>query len=176
MIHFASVPPHLRHRLLDLLLLPVALLVVLLEDLLWRGAKFVLRWVSRQPPAAWLRERLARLPGWAALPLFLLPELAARLGDIWFALLLYRGRATAAVAVYALVRVVSTLVAVFIWQSCSVALLQMRWFARIIAGIETLREWSVAMTVRLRHRLGLAGGVALRIRLLQRALLMRFRP
>ena len=171
MTQFTAAPPCWRRRLLDLLLLPLALLAILLEDLLWRGAKWLLGWINALPAAGRLRTMLGRLPGWAALPLFLIPELAARLGDIWFAVLLVEGRVVSAAAIYAVVRVISTLVAVFIWQACSVALLRMGWFARLIAWIEAARDWALALSTYLRERVRYGGALTLRVRLLQRAVL-----
>ena len=172
--------PRWLRRLQDSLLLPIALVVIVLEDVLWRGARVVLRQLNGLPAIAALRTQLGRLPGWAALPLFLLPELAGRLGDIWFALLLYRGHLVRAVLAYAAVRALATLLAVFIWQACSVALLQMRWFAAVVGWIERVRDWALASTAVLRAKVRLLrwrgrAGATHRVRVLRRGLLGWFR-
>jgi hypothetical protein len=62
-----------RRHLLDALLLPAALVVVVVEDVIWAGAKAVLRWVARLRVVQRLQTEMGRLPGWAALPLFAIP-------------------------------------------------------------------------------------------------------
>ena len=147
------IPSSWRQRLLDALLLPLALLAIVLEDVLWRGARAILLRIAALPATIALRQWLGRLPAWAALPLFLVPELAARVGDLWFAVLLYQERLAAAVLEYALVRVLATLVAVFIWQSCSQALLSLRWLAWCIDWIAFARDWTQVYVRRLRGQL-----------------------
>jgi hypothetical protein len=172
--------PRWRQWLLNLLLLPLALLVIVAEDLLWRGARSVLLGVSELPAVGLLRNNLARLSGWAALPLFLVPEIAGRIGELWVAVLLYRGHLVSAVLVYALVRLVATLIAVFIWQACSVALLRLRWFALIVGWVTDARDWTFAKTARLRARVTrlttrAEGGLLHRVHMLRHMLLQRTR-
>ena len=170
--------PRWLRRVQDALLLPLAIVIIVLEDVLWRGAKLLLRRTSELSAVASLRVRLGHLSGWAALPLFLVPEIAARLGELWVAVLLYQGRIVAAMLVFGLVRLVATLIAVFIWQACATALLRLRWFARMVAWIGFARDWALARTAWLRgraKRLGLRaeGGVIHRVHLLRRIMLAR---
>ena len=165
-------PPRWRWRLWDLLLLPLALLLILLEDVLWQGAVAVLRGLSALPPLMRLRLWLGTLSGWAALPLFLVPELAGRVGEVWVALLLLRGHLASAVLVYCLVRLVALLIAVFIWQACAPALLQLAWFARIIGWIEQARDWALARTRAVRDRLRVLRGRGVQ-RVLHRVQMLR---
>jgi len=139
-----------RRRLRHLLLLPLALLLVLLEGVIWRGANALLRGLVHLPALAATSRVLSRLSGWAALPLFLLPEAAARVGELWTAVLLIEGHVVSAVLVYVLVRVAATLVAVFIWQACSAALLRLPWFARMVRWVTAARDWALAQTAPLR--------------------------
>lgn len=136
----------------DLVLLPLALLLVVVEDVLWRGARAVLRTLNHQPAVQGLRGRIARLPAAAALPLFLVPEAAGRAGEVWAAWLLYRRHVTSAVLVYGLVRLLAALIAVFIWQACAPTLLRLAWFARLAAWVEAVRDWALARTAPLRAR------------------------
>lgn len=150
-----------RRRLRDAVLLPVALVVILVEDVVWQGSLALLSRVSRLPFMQATRRALSRLSGWAALPLFLIPEAAGKVGELWAALLLVHGHVVSAVMAYALVRLVATLIAVFIWQACSVALLRLAWFARIIGWIEMARDWALARIAPLRavvRRLTSRGG------------------
>ncbi len=142
-----------RGVLRDALLLPVALLLVLLEDVVWRGAHALVRQLAGLAAVAVLRRRLARLPGWAALPLFLVPEVAGRGGELWAAWLLYRGHPKSSVLVFVVVRLVATLIVVFIWQSCEPALMRLAWFALASVWVRTVRNWALARTAGLRRRL-----------------------
>lgn len=137
-----SRPQRWRHRLFVALLLPLALLLVVVEDVLWRGARALLRRAARWRPLVALQHQLGRLSGWAALPLFLVPEVTARVGEVWVAVLVAHGRIGTAVLVYAVVRLLATLIAVFIWQACAPALLRLPWFARIAAWIGRVRDWA----------------------------------
>ncbi len=160
------------------MLLPVAVLVVLLEDVVWRGARAILRRVTELPAMAALRDWLARLPGWAALPMFLVPEAAGRAGELWAAWLLYRGHPKSAVVVYAVVRIAATLVVVFIWQACEPALMRLGWFAWASGIVRAVRDWALARTAVLReslHRVAAGRTVARRIGAMRRRLLARMR-
>jgi hypothetical protein len=177
-VSVAGLSPRWRRRLGDIFLLPLAVLLVLVEDVLWRLARRALREITVWPPMQALRDRLSRLSGWAALPLFLVPEMAGRVGELWVGVLLYRGHLVSAVLVYAAVRLLATLIAVFIWQACSAALLRLPWFARVVGWVLAARDWSLARVAPIRDRLRrlLArerGGVLHRARLLRLTVLGR---
>lgn len=167
----------------DVLLFPVALLVVLLEDVLWVAARNLLRtisdlWLFRQ-----LRRGLGWLPGWAALPCFAIPELLGRVGEIWAFSLLLHHRLVAGVLAYIAVRSVATLIVLFIFQACEPALMGLRWFAWSIGRLQAARDWARARLApvmgRLRASIGGSRGrlgtrfLALRRRLQRRPLWAR---
>jgi hypothetical protein len=149
-----------RRHLLNALLLPAALVAVLLEDVIWAGARAVLRWVARLRAVRHLQARMARLPGWAALPLFVIPEGVAKVGEAWAVTLLVRRHVVSAVVVYALVRLASTLLAVFVYMACEPALLRMPWFAASVRWVLAVRDWSLAQLAPLRMRLHAAADEA----------------
>jgi hypothetical protein len=131
-------------RLLNVLLLPVALVLVVFENVLWAGARFLLHRVLHLAVIQGLRLWLAHLPGWAALPMFLVPEGVGRMGEVWSFVLLYRRHAVSATLVYILVRIVAMLIAVFIYQACEPELLRIRWFARTVGWLTVARDRAVA--------------------------------
>ncbi|MCC6718845.1 MAG: hypothetical protein IT555_13255 [Acetobacteraceae bacterium] len=137
--------PRLLRRLLNIVLLPLALLMVVLEDVVWAGALAVLRALRQAPPIRALDARLRSLPGYAALPLFLVPEVLGKLGEVWSIALLAGGHTVAAVEAYVLIRLVCTLIAVFIYQACEVALLRIRWFAVGVGWVHAVRAWALAL-------------------------------
>lgn len=129
-----------RKRLADLLLLPPAIVVVLVNDLAWTGAKALLRLLGRIAGLERLRARMARLPVWLALTLFLIPEVASHLGTVAAAVALVERGPIAAVVVYVVTKATATLIAVWIYQACEPALLTVRWFARLHAWLSALRD------------------------------------
>jgi hypothetical protein len=142
-----------RRYLLDALLLPAALVVVVFEDVVWGGARAVLRALERLPPVRGLHRQMGRLPGWAAVPLFLVPEGAARAGEVWAVALLLRGHTVSFLLVYLLVRLFATLLAVFVYQACKEALLRIGWFAMMARWIQAARDWALAKLQPLRDRM-----------------------
>jgi hypothetical protein len=140
--------------LLNLLLLPVAFVLVVLESVLWAGVRTLPHRVLHLAAIQGLRLWLAHLPGWAALPMFLVPEGVGRIGEVWSFVLLYRRHAVSAALVYILVRLVAVLIAMFIYHACEPALLRIRWFARMVAWLVVLRDWTVALLNRPLRALG----------------------
>src|SRR5579872_5988485 len=84
------------NRCLDLLLLLPALLLVVLEHVLWAGSRAILRSVAGlglvRAAALWL----GMLPPYAAVPLFLVPDLCSHAAGIWATILLARGHVVTA--------------------------------------------------------------------------------
>ena len=147
---------HPRNRLLrwllDTLLLPLAIVIVLIEDVLWKGALLVLRRVNAWPPVRALQIRLGQLPATIALPLFLIPEVLSHVAGAYATLLLAQGRWAAALAVGVLVKGSSMLVIVWIYQSCAETLLQVAWFARLHHWALAARDWAIAAVAPIRAR------------------------
>jgi hypothetical protein len=137
--------PRPPRRLANLLLVPLALLLLVLEDVVWAGIAALLAQLHQAPPVAALARALARLPGPIALPLFLIPEAVGKLGELWSLALLAQGRPLAAAEAYVGVRLVSLVIAVFIYRACEPALLRIAWFARAVAWVHAARDWAVAL-------------------------------
>ncbi len=142
-------PPRRRWvRLLrDILLLPPALLYVIVEQLFWVGAKTLLRQAARIPLVRSIQNSLHRLPPWAVLPLFLVPELFSHAGGFWASDLLVHRAWVAALLVGIFIKGTATLMEVWIYQSCEEKLLSVRWFARLHRQLMRGREW-VAVRIR----------------------------
>jgi len=134
--------------------------VVVLEDVVWAGSRAVLRALVRLPPVRQLHHRMGRVPGWAALPLFLVPEAVGRAGEVWAVALLARGHTVSFLLVYTLVRLLATLLAVFVYQACETALLRIAWFAVLVRWTLASRDWALAKLHPLRGRLHAAARLA----------------
>ena len=131
-------------RSIDAVLLPFALVVVLIEDVLWAGAKALLGELNRLRFVRDLRVAISRLPARYALPLFLVPEIVSHMGEIATAVLLAQGCFEAAVIVAVLGKGLATLIVVWIYQACAPTLLKVRWFARAHHAVLELRYWTLA--------------------------------
>lgn len=138
-------------RLLDVLLLPVALLMVLIEDVLWDAARAILRRVAALPPVRRARGWVAGLPASAVLPLFLLPEAVSHLAGFAATVLLAQGHVWAAVLLAVLVKGGATLVVVWIYESASATLLTVGWFARLHAAVLAARGWALGKVAPMRQ-------------------------
>ncbi len=138
--------------LLDTLLVPIAVVIVLIEDVLWAGALALLRRVNDLPAVRALRVQLERLPAAIALPLFLVPESVSHIAGAYATVLLAQGRVKAAILVGGLVKGLCTLLLVWIYQCCEETLLRVAWFARLHHWALAARDWAKAKFAPLRAR------------------------
>ena len=133
--------------------MPVALLLILAEDVIWRGASAGLRQLRQLAAVRRVAAWLGALPGWLALVLFLIPEAVGRLGELWALVLMAQHHLSSAIAVYVLVRLLAALLAVFVFQSCEPALMRIAWFATLMRWIRAARDWAMALIRPTRDRL-----------------------
>jgi hypothetical protein len=131
----------LLSRALDLLLLPPALLVVVLEHVLWAGSRAILHGIASLGIVRAAQLWLGLLPPYAAVPLFLVPDLFSHAAGIWATVLLAQGHVVAATMIAVLFKGVATLVLVWIYQACEPALLRVAWFAQLHHGVLAARRW-----------------------------------
>jgi hypothetical protein len=136
--------------LLDALLIPLAVLIVLIEDVLWAGALRLLRGLSDLPALRAAQARVGRWPAAVALPLFLVPETLSHIAGAYSTLLLAQGRLLSAILVFTLVKGVCTLVLVWIYQACEATLLRVTWFAWLHHHALLARDWALALVAPLR--------------------------
>jgi len=138
--------------LLDTLLIPIAVLLILLEDVLWAGALAALRRLDDLPAVQFLRVRLERLPASIVLPLFLVPEALSHLAGFYVTVLLAQGHVGAALAMIT-VKLVCKLLLVWIYTTCEETLLGVPWFARFHHWTMRLLDWAKAQVGPLKARL-----------------------
>ena len=126
-------------RLRDAVLLPLALLLVPIDWALREGSRLLRRW----RPLRRLETRMAKLPAWAILPLFLIPEGMSHIGGFYAAYLLAHRKILAATVVAVLIKGVGLLIALWIYQACRPALMTIRWFAWAHGKVEAARHWGL---------------------------------
>lgn len=147
----------LSRRLRDAVLLPFALLLVLFEMTL----QGIARLVRHFGPLRRLEAALARLPPWAILPLFIIPEAMSHIGGFYAAYLLSQRQYLAATLVAVLIKGVGVVIALWIYQACRPALMTIRWFAWLHGKVEAARAWAM---LRIRPSLNRARAVLREIR------------
>ena len=133
------------------MLLPPALVLVVVEHVLWAGSRAILRGIAGLGPVRAAQRWLGLLPPYAAVPLFLVPELCSHAAGIWATVLLARGHVVTATLIAVLFKGTATLVVVWIYQACEPALLRVAWFARLHNSVLAARRWVLDRVAPLRE-------------------------
>jgi hypothetical protein len=110
-----------------------------LEEWLWDRLASLMAAVSRLPAVRAAARRIAALPPYAAIALFLIPVAIMfpfKLAGLW---LLARGRVGAGVAVFVVAKVLGTSLITWIFVQCRETLLTVGWFAALHACYLRLR-------------------------------------
>ncbi len=122
----------MRLWLKRLLALPVALLL-LFEEWGWEPLQRAAAWLARWAPLRGLEARIAALPPYAALAVFVLPSLAllpVKLAALW---LIGHGHALAGAGVIVAAKLLGTAVLARLFSLTQPALMTLPWFARAYA-------------------------------------------
>ena len=122
-------------------------LLILFEEWGWEPLQRAIGWVTRLPPLAWIERRIARLPPYAALAVFILPTLLlvpVKLAALW---LIGIGRTGLGLAVIVIAKLVGTALLAHLFKLTQPALMRLAWFAHWY-GRWTV--WKEALLVRIR--------------------------
>jgi hypothetical protein len=123
-------------------------LVILFEEWGWEPLHRAMVWLGRWPPLAWLERRIAALPPYAALALFLLPTLLllpVKLAALW---LIGQGQKVLGLAVIVIAKLVGTALVARLFQLTQPALMTLPWFARLYAR---WTAWKLSLLARVRE-------------------------
>jgi hypothetical protein len=144
------------HRLLRPLLILLAL-VFLFEAWLWDHLAPIVGWIVARIPLRALKEKLGafieRLPPAATLVVFIIPILVLLPFKILGVWLLAHGHWLDALAVLAIVKVVSLGVTAFVFDLTRPKLLQMEWFRRFYDWVMRGIAWAHALVDPIKRRL-----------------------
>lgn len=160
--------PHLLRKLLRLSGTVVAAIWVVFEEWIWNSLTAAMAWLGRLPPVRWLERRIARLPPYAAMTVFLVPVallLPAKIFGLW---LIGTGHVKTGIGVFVGAKVAGTAVAARLFTLTRPQLLTVAWFRRFYAWftgwrdrlhawLRSLRVWQRAKAVARRVRLALRG-------------------
>lgn len=132
---------HLKHAL-ELVLVPIAAAIVLLEQTLIRYLNVMMAALARWPPVARAEAFLLRLPPWAAVLAFAGPSiliLPVKLSAVWFVTHRHFALAFAAVA---LGKVLATAIVARLYRILRPNLLSLDWFAWADRKFFDWRDWA----------------------------------
>ena len=148
-------------RLLKALFSSLLALVILFEEWGWEPLHQALAWVGQLPGLRWLERRIAALPPYPALALFLLPTLMilpVKLLALWA---ISQGRLLLGTLVILGAKLVGTAILARLFTLTQPALMQLPWFARAFtrwtvwknALLERVRaSWPWRLSRQLKHR------------------------
>ena len=122
----------------------LAALFMFVEEWIWDHLAALMAWIARAPVFRWLELRLAALPPYPALALFLLPGLLLLPVKIIALWLIAHGQALAGGGVFIAAKIVGTAIVARLFTICRPSLLTVRWFQR-------LYDWLVRLKTRLYH-------------------------
>jgi hypothetical protein len=120
----------------------LAAAILFFEEWLWNRLTKFMAWAARARVFRWLEARLAVLPPYGAMAVFLVPGamlLPVKLAALW---LMARGHPAGGLLIIVAAKVVGTAIVARIFAVCRPALLTVRWFRR-------LYEWLLRLQTRL---------------------------
>ncbi len=135
----------LRRFFKKLFILPMVVLAALfmfVEEWLWDHLTTFMAWVARAPALRWLERKLAALPPYGAMAVFLIPGLLLLPVKLAALYLMTHGHPGRGLAVIIAAKVIGTAIVARIFTVCRPSLLTVRWFRR-------LYEWIVRVKTRL---------------------------
>jgi len=118
----------------------VAALFLFVEEWIWDHLTAFMAFVARAPAIRWLEARIAALPPYGAMAIFILPGLILlpiKIAALWLAA---HGHALYAVGVFILAKVLGTAVAARLFTLCRPALLTVHWFQRLYNWFGRVRD------------------------------------
>ncbi len=150
-------------KILNGLLVLLAALVIFIEDWLWDALKHLMAQIGRWPVIRWIEARIAALPPYTAMAVFLLPGLLLLPVKLLALYAITQGHALLGLGVVISAKVLGTALVARIFTLSKPALLTVDWFARlyswflrfkerIFAKLHALPAWQQARTMMARMR------------------------
>ena len=118
----------------------LAAAIMFFEEWLWAHLTTFMAWVARARVFRWVEARLAGLPPYGAMAVFLVPGAMLLPVKIAALFLIARGHAGGGLLIILAAKVVGTAIVARIFAVCRPALLTVGWFRRLYEGILRLRD------------------------------------
>ncbi len=117
----------------------LAAALMFFEEWLWDHLTAFMARVARAPFFRWLEAKLAKLPPYGAMAVFLVPGLMLLPVKIAALFLITRGHAGAGLSIIIAAKLVGTAIVARIFAVCRPALLTVRWFRRLYEAVNRLK-------------------------------------
>lgn len=135
-----------RHRRspLAVVLVPFAVLLMLMEEYVWRGLKALMARLGRLPIVARVETKIAALPPFWAAVVFILPGLTVlpfKLAALWA---IAQGHFLLGILVLIVAKLVATALVARLYTLCKPALMTVAWFVRVHDWVEGAKAWAHA--------------------------------
>ncbi len=154
-------PPPMIRRFLKKILLPpmvvIAAMIMFFEEWLWDTLTAATARIARTRVFRWMDARLAALPSYAAMAVFLVPSVMLLPVKIAALYLIAHGHAGGGLLIIIAAKLIGTAIVAHIFAVCRPALLNVRWFRR-------LYEWIIRLKNRLYTAIKAMPGWALAVR------------
>jgi hypothetical protein len=118
----------------------LAALFIFVEEWLWDHLRDFMAWVAQAPAIRWMEGRIAALPPYWSMAIFLLPGLIllpVKISALWLAA---HGHPVYAACVFLAAKVVGTAVAARLFTLCRPSLLTVHWFERLYHWFGRLKD------------------------------------
>lgn len=117
----------------------IAAAVMFLEEWLWDHLATAMAWVARARFFRWLETKLAALPPYAAMAVFIVPGAMLLPVKIAALYLLAHGHSVAGLVIILAAKFIGNAIAARLFTVCRPALLTVWWFRRLYEGIVWLK-------------------------------------
>jgi hypothetical protein len=132
-------------RLLKKILTPpmiaLAALIMFVEEWIWDHLTTFMAWVGRAPVLRWMETRIAALPPYPAMAVFLLPSALLLPVNIFAVYLTASGHAALGTGILIAAKLVGTAILARLFAICRPSLLTVNWFRRLHDFIGRLKTW-----------------------------------
>ena len=133
-----------RRRILSILLVPLGVALMLLEDFLWRGLKALMARLGRLPMVARVEARIIALPPlWAAV-VFLVPGIVTLPFELAATWIMATGHFVLGLVLLSLAELTATALFARVYTLCKPALMTVRWFVRLHDMMTRAKLWAHA--------------------------------
>ena len=137
------IPPCMIRRFFKKLFTPpmivLAAVIMFFEEWLWDKLTACMAWVARLPVLQRLEVRLAALPPYPAMGVFLLPGLLLLPVNLFAVWLTANGQALPGTAILIAAKLAGTAILARLFTVCRPSLLTVGWFRRLYEGINRLK-------------------------------------
>jgi hypothetical protein len=126
-------------KLLTPPMMVIAALIMFCEEWIWDHLAAFMAWVGRAPVLRWAERRIAALPPYPAMAVFLLPSALLLPVNIFAVYLAARGHALTGTTILVAAKLAGTAILARLFSICRPSLLTVNWFRRLYEWLGRLK-------------------------------------